>query len=244
MRRYIIFINSTLLILFLFLGTKGYHGAREWYLVKQGDIGIKGGAPGSQAKERLPIPPKASLGHSIDYYHPVTEKDLFRPERREYEAPLPSQEEPAPVVEKEIPPPAIELYGVMLEKGGELALLYDKREKDPDLRFKLVSPGTEVQGYTLAAIQAEQVVFKRNGHEIKIELSHGKSQRGGIMAASKIAPTIIEKGGEKAPLAVSVEKKTPKKKPSKPKVTTAKKEEGEETVIINTPFGKLEKKIK
>jgi hypothetical protein len=245
MRRYIIFANIALFILFIFLGMKGSRGLIEFYRIKKGDISLTGDVQRhTKTRERTPAPVIAGMGHSIDYYDVIPEKDLFRPERKEYESPLPSEENEIQSVENEIRPPAIDLYGIMIDKQRKLALLYDKREKEQNLRYKVVSSGTEIQGYKLILIQPEQIIFEKNGRKATVKLSQAKAARGGIMTAGRKAPQIIkEEKGKGASLAVSVKKEAPSEKPSESRRGTAKEEEDVKYKIIDTPFGKLKRRI-
>lgn len=247
MRRYIIFANIALFIVFIFLGMNGSRGLRELYQVKKGNINLKGRLHDYQAHERLPASSIAGMGHSADHYNVITEKDLFRPERKEYEKPLPSEEDEmqdeVQTVENEIRPPAIDLYGIMIDRNRKLALLYDNREKEVNLRYKVVSSGTEIQGYKIIVIQPEQIIFEKDGRRTTIKLSQKKEARGGLMAAGGKTTQIIEEGkGKGASLAVSIKKDAPRKKPET-KSGTGKEDDSVKYKIVNTPFGKRKVRI-
>jgi hypothetical protein len=272
MRRYIVFANIALFIVCIFLGPRAYREMREVYSSKNGISHLRGDLPTKhKEQERLPAPVLAGMGHPADYYSVVHEKDLFRPERMEHEEALPSEEEEsedeAGTAKKEIRPPLIDLYGIMIEKKKKVALLYDRREINTNLRYKVAAQGDEIQGYKLVLIQPEQIVFEKSGQKATIGLSQKKPARGGIMAVAKEAPKVAkqEKGkasptavsvekkavvkappgkGKASSLAVSVEKETTVKKPSATGSSKGKSDEEGEYRIINTPFGKLKKRIK
>jgi hypothetical protein len=272
MRRYIVFGNIALFIVCIFLGPRAYREMREVYSAKNGILHLGDGlSPTHKEQERLPAPVIAGMGHPADYYRVIHEKNLFRPEREEYENFLPSEDEgeedEASTGQKEIRPPAVDLYGIMIDEKKKVALLYDKREKNANLRYKVVSQGDEIQEYTLILIQPEQIVFEKSGAKATIELSQIKPARGGFMTVAKEAPKVAKTGtGEAAPTAVSVEKKAAVKKPpgkgessslavsvekeaavkapSKKSATKGTDDEEGEYKIIDTPFGKVKRKIK
>ena len=271
MRRYIIFINIALLILFIFLSMKGYNEAKELVLIRKGHLGIEGSVDGNQVKDGLPASFIAGIGHSSDYYDVIPEKNLFRPERKEYEnpLPLPSEEEDVDgeegiAIEDEIKPPAVDLYGVMIEGQRKMALLFDKREMDKNLQYKVVSPGIAIQDFKLIRIEPNQLIFEKKGHKAVLELSHKKHARGGVMSVgAKASPKVITTAGgnknkastkaskEDSKLVVSVD--SPKKGSSSPisnikkrpkKSGRGEKENNAEYQVVDTPFGKVKRKVK
>jgi len=253
MRRYIIITNIALFILCIFLSIKCYNEARELILIKKGDLGIEGNIDNNQTKGGLPASFIAGMGHSSDYYNVIPEKNLFRPERKEYEAHLPSQEDVEDIVEDKIKPPAVDLYGIMIEGQRKTALLFDKREKDKNLQYKVVSPGTTIHDFSLISIEPRQLIFEKNGRKAILELSHSKHARGGVMSVeSKTSPKVVTAEGKKAEekdtkLVVSVEsseKETSKTSSIKKESGRGEKEENAEYKVIDTPFGKIKRKIK
>jgi hypothetical protein len=256
MRRYIILTNIALFILFIFLSIKGYNEARELILIKKGNLGIEGNIDYNQTKDGLPASFIAGIGHSSDYYNVIPEKNLFRPERKEYESPLPlsSEEDSEEInVEDEIKPPAVDLYGIMIEGQKKTALLFDKRETDKNLQYKVVSPETTIQDFKLIRIEPNQLIFEKQGRKAILELSHKKYARGGVMSVeSKKSPTVITTEGKGAKtkdskLAVSVEsseKGTSKISSTKKRSDKEGEEDNAEYKIIDTPFGKVKRKVK
>ncbi len=219
MRRYIIFANIALFIIFIFLGMKGYDSLKELSLIKKANISVKDSHRDyTKARKGSHTSFIAGMGHSADYYDVIPEKDLFRPERKEYNEPLSSEGDETQTGKERIPLPAIDLYGIMIDKQKKLALIYDRHEKEPGLRHKVVSLGAEIQGYKLKVIQPEQIVFEKGGFLSTIKLIHKKQARGGIMAAGKKAPKIIEKGetkGKGVQQPVSTKREIPRGRPYK-----------------------------
>ena len=256
MRRYIILTNIALLVLFIFLSIKGYNEARELVLIKQGNLGIEENMDYNQEKEGLPGSFIAGIGHSYDYYNVIPEKDLFRPERKEHESPLPvepEEENGEVVLEDEIRPPAVDLYGIMIEGQRKTALLFDKREKDTKLQYKVVSQGTDIQDFKVIRIEPERLIFEKNGQKAILELSHDKQARGGFMSVgSAKSPKVVttkakETKGKDSKLAVSVEsseKSDSKVSSTKKTSSKGKEDDNAEIQIIDTPFGKVKRKVK
>jgi hypothetical protein len=271
MRRYIVFANIALFIVCIFLGPRAYRGIGEVYSVKNGVLHLRDGLPAThKERERLLAPVIAGMGHPAEHYDVIHVKNLFRPEREEYENFLPSEGEEggdeAETAEKQIRPPDVDLYGIMIDTKRKVALIYDKRERDQYQRYKVVSPGDEIQGYKLVLIQPEEIVLEKDGRRATIELSQNKPARGGVMAVAKEAPKVASKEkaeatptavsvekeaavkappgkGETPSLAVSVEKEAAVKAPSKGSSEGKSDEEGEYK-IIDTPFGKVKRRIK
>jgi len=249
MRRYIIFTNIVLFILFIFLSMQDYNGFRKLYLIRQGDLDLKENTNADYEKDILPASVIAGIGRSADYYNVIPEKDLFRQERKEYEAPLPSEEDVGDTVEDGIKPPAVDLYGIMIEGQKKIALLYDKQEKEQNLRYKVVSPGTDIQGFNLIKIDPEQLIFEKNGKKAILVLSHQKQARGGIMSLGKGGAKVITKKAETreekgSQLAISVETSSKETSGTKRKSAQAKEDENAEYKVVDTPFGKVKRKVK
>ena len=85
----------------------------------------------------------------------------------------------------------------MIDNTKKVALIYDKREREKNLRYKVVSKGDEIQGYKVTRIQAEQIIVEKDGSTATILLSQEKAARGGIMATKKKVPNIVNKTKEK-----------------------------------------------
>jgi hypothetical protein len=167
------------------------------------------------------------------------------------------------VIEDEIKPPAVDLYGIMIEGQRKTALLFDKREKDKNLQYKVVSPGTAIQDFKLIRIEPNQLIFEKKGHKAVLELSHNKYARGGVMSvgAKKSPKVVTTAGGKKkktstraskgdSKLVVSVD--SPKKgsspisniKKSPKRSGRGEKEDNAEYQVVDTPFGKVKRKVK
>lgn len=240
MRKYIIFANLVLVIVFIFLGMKSYDSVRGLSLRKKVNIPIKdSNRDYANARKYSHTSFMAGANHPINYYDVIPEKNLFRPERKEYKDPLSTEKKEAQAGGNSIPPPAIDLYGIMIDKQKKVALLYDKREKEKNLRYKVVSTGAEIQGYTIMRIQTEQIILEKDGRQATIQLSQAKAARGGIMATGKQARTII--GKEKTKKKV-VTKPVSSKKDIPMGVPFIVQEGNVKYRVIKTPVG--EKKIR
>jgi hypothetical protein len=241
MRKYIIFANLVLVIVFIFLGMKSYDSVKGLSLRKKVNIPMKdSNRDYAKARKYSRTSFMAGANHPINYYDVIPEKNLFRPERKEYkEESLSTEKNQAQAGGNSISPPAIDLYGIMIDKQKKVALLYDKREKEKNLRYKIVSTGAEIQGYTIMRIQTEQIILEKDGRQATIQLSQEKAARGGIMATGKQARTIIGKEETKKKV---VTKPVSSKKDIPMGVPFIVQEGNVKYRVIKTPVG--EKKIR
>ena len=193
MRKYIIFANCALVIVVIFLGMKSYDSVKELSQRKKMDIPIKHSkVEYSKTLRHSRTSFLAGASHPVNYYNVIPKKDLFRPEREEYnEESLSIEKKEASTVKKNIPMPAVDLYGIMIDKKKRVALLYDKREKEKNLRYKVVSIGAEIQGYTLVRIETDQIIVEKDGNTATILLNQVKAARGGVMVTKQKVRKII-----------------------------------------------------
>ena len=246
MRKYIIFANLALVIVVIFLGMKSYGRMKELSREKKINIPIKQGNR-EYAKVPKKLRPSSMAGsrHPGSYYDVIPKNNLFRPERKEYEEPLSNEKKKAPMDNKDIRPPAVDLYGIMIDNNKKVALIYDQREKVQNLRYKVVSIGSEIQGYEVIRIQAEHIIVEKDGRRATIKLSQAKVARGGMMTPSKKVPKIVKKTkttekGVTTP--GKVKKLVPDNIPPRAPAFEIKKEGGFTYKIIKTPVG--ERKIR
>lgn len=234
MRKYIIFANLFLVIAVIFLGMKSYDRAKELSQRKKINTPIKhSNREYTKARKYSRNSLLAGASHSVNYYNVIPEKDLFRPERKEYkEEPLSNKKKEVEIKKKDIQPPAVDLYGIMIDKKKSVALVYDKREKEQNLRYKVVSTGDEIQGYKVIRIQAEQIIVEKAGRMATIPLSHAKSARGGIMDTEEKVTKIIKKTeptGKSVTMPKEARKLVPDKIPQKQKAPTFETKKKENT---------------
>lgn len=122
-------------------------------------------APASPALGAFDAPPLAA-------FSAVTERPLFTPTRRPFQAdPRPAAAPPAAAPPEGPAPIEFSLVGVALSEGERVALV--RRQEDGEV-FR-VTEGGEVLGWVAASIGRERAIFRRGDREERLELEFGAS---------------------------------------------------------------------
>ena len=192
-RRYIILINFFLIILSLFLVNRIYKiwTSNEYQNVTQGTEQKQGpfSEPTLNGSKRLPR--KA--------YQDIVNKDLFRPERTEWQAPV--EEKEAQTVTKTAP--KIDVYGIVISNSFKYAWIKGAGKKD---KSNKISEGESIEEWKVSAITPLSVSLSKGEESVEYKLIEpGKPKQ----------RTIPKSLVPKEPAAKPV-KQTNKQQPAKP----------------------------
>lgn len=194
LRRYIIFINLFFIILSLFLVNSIYKiwTSNEYQLVAEET---------EQSQESFPEPTLSSSRRpSRKAYQAIVDKDLFRPERTEWRAPV--EEKEAQTVSKIAP--KIDVYGIVISSGFKYAWIKGRGKKDKSNR---ISEGESVEEWKVSAITPNAVSLSKGEESIEYKLIEpGKPKQ----------RTIPKSLVPKKPASKQVKKPSKKRQPPKP----------------------------
>jgi len=193
LRRYIILINFFFIILSLFLANRIYKiwTSNEYQNVARGTEQSHGtfSEPTLNSSKRLPR--KA--------YQDIVNKDLFRPERTEWQAPV--QEQESQTITKTAP--KIDVYGIVISNGFKYAWIKGRGKKEKNNK---ISEGESIEEWKVSAITPHAVSLSKGEESVEYKLIEpGKPKK----------RTIPKSLVPKKPASKRV-KKTSKRQPAKP----------------------------
>lgn len=131
--------------------------------------------PGASAQEKASAPPEKEAEPARTEkasYDFITEKDLFRPERRRYTAPIiakPRVKETkvaavvAPPPPLKTPPPKLVLVGTALVDNGNAAIL----DYNGPVKKGFYKVGDRIEDFTISDIKKDSIVLERGGEYVK-----------------------------------------------------------------------------
>lgn len=184
-------------------------------------------AGGNAAKERMP--PKTE-------FQEVVGKNLFSSDRMEYAPPAPEAEEVMEDPKPQVDGRMINLFGVVLMDGYEVALINNPDLKS-DRKSLWVKRGDWVGQLKVEQIDTDSVTFSGEGKKkFRVGLYDQSKTRRTIIATPQSQPTVVAAVQEKKPKIESkkeVDLKSNTKKDSKV---------DEQYEMISTPFGMMRRK--
>lgn len=107
---------------------------------------------------------------AADPYAIISEKNLFRPDRKEWIIEKPD----AKMVDKKIDTSKLELFGTIIVGDKKGALIHDKQAKKEEKRTNIYSLGDYIGGYVISAIDEKRVVLDYYGEKVTLSLHEGK----------------------------------------------------------------------
>jgi len=112
------------------------------------------------------------LVEAADPYAIISEKNLFRPDRKEWVIENPDSE----IVDKKVNPDELELYGTIIIGDKKSALIHEKKSKrkDKNEKAEIYSLGDYIGGYVVSAIDEKRVVLDYYGEKVTLYLHEGK----------------------------------------------------------------------
>lgn len=189
------------------------------------------------------------LAAAVDY-NVIVEKNLFSPDRM---ANVQDQESQPVAEELKISGEKIMLFGVIMIDGNKSALINNPAKSEGGKDYRWVKAGDRISNLKVVEIQKDRIMLNDGNTEYKISLfDQNKTKPAPAAAPVKEEPKIIStgpttgSGGEKAaqkPSDTGKTEESDKKAAPKTQEKVKPSEEGEYR-IINTPFGKIKKKIK
>jgi hypothetical protein len=213
-------VNIFLLALVVFLGVKTHD---VWGPTKEtaGEI-RRVSKPSSRKHKRFnpkKMPPESA-------FNSVVEKNLFTPKRKTAAAEEPGSEPEPEIVELPELGKRFIVYGIVIADGHERALVKNPGRKRGDRKDVWVQVGDSVGEFEIAAIMKDRVIVTEgaNRYEALLYDEDTPKKREAVEKSTQPAVIVTE----------------PKKSSQK---TQKKAEEGKYRVI-NTPFGKIKKKVK
>lgn len=218
-------INAILLAAAVFLGYNAYLTWTEKEITKTdpSPSSIAADWPEKKIVSRRMQPPTA--------YNVVSEKTLFSPDRKAYEAPA-AVKSPEPVAEVrtvQVAGQTITLYGVILSGGFKSALVNNPAPKRGERHMKWVSVGDRIENLIVADIREQSIIIKDDTRLIEILLYDRSNPKSRTEVAKSSAPTVITTQPETQTI--------PKPRPSIPE-----KADQSEYETVVTPFGKITRK--
>lgn len=129
------------------------------------------------------------LAEAADPYAIISEKNLFRPDRKEWVI----EKSDSKMVDKKINPDELELYGTIIVGNKKSALIHEKKTKRKGKRkngkAEIYSLGDYVGGYVISAIDEKRVVLDYYGDKVTLYLHEGKeSPKGDVTPLSEEKP--------------------------------------------------------
>jgi len=136
-----------------------------------------------RAGEKPVAPPAVrNRHHPRRFYQPIIDKDLFRPERTEWEPPRQETETPQQQDGSAPEPPEVIVYGIVISDDLKLALLKvsdvaesNRRRRSPTRskekeELTKVEEGDQVEGWLVEAIEPDTVFLARNNETLAFHL--------------------------------------------------------------------------
>ncbi len=222
------FINAVLMVIVVFLALKVYGVWSDGYGVSH-----KAGFQGS----KKPIRQKRMLKGNVpaeSSYGVIVSKNLFSPDRMEPVAESLRNE----TRETKLPGKKIYLYGVVLSDDYKLALITNPVRGKGDRKDIWVHVGDKVDDLKVIEILKDRILLAKGLKEYEISLyDKNKPKRRGISTSGK-KPTVVVADARKE------EKRTQGKgSQGKKSVEEVESDKGKYR-IIDTPFGKIKRRIK
>jgi len=112
------------------------------------------------------------LAEAADPYTIISEKNLFRPDRKEWVI----EEPDSKMVDKKVDPNKLELYGTIIIGDKKSALIHDKKSKKKggNKKAEIYSLGDYIGGYVVSVIDEKRVVLDYYGEKVTLYLHEGK----------------------------------------------------------------------
>jgi len=197
LRRYIILINFFFIILSLFL-VKGIYKiwtSNEYQNVTQGTERNHGtfSEPTLNGSKRLPR--KA--------YQDIVDKDLFRPERTEWQAPI--QEQEAQTVTKTAP--KIDVYGIVISNGFKYAWIKGTGRKE---KSNKISEGESIEAWKVSAITPLSVSLSKGEESVEYKLIEPGKPKKRTIPKSLVPKKPVKKTSKRQPVKKSLQRRTKK----------------------------------
>jgi len=186
--------------------------------------------------------PAPNLIH-FSNYNVIGQKNLFRPERREWVSPVnvenSSQEKKPEKAVRAKPPPRLTLYGTIIYGDDvKIAIIKGAGSRGSPEEKRNYRLGDEISGYKIKEIKEERVVLAKGEEVIELKLREGKPRR----TAPRLRPQPQRQVGKRAvnprtrqPITASVGRG------KEPERIVVKGPGGREIVkrkkVIRTPFG-------
>ena len=216
------FINFFLAVFAVLLGLKAYG---VWSEERKSSSEVRPvEKPSSRSEKRIVkrrMPPESAYGV-------VVERTLFSPERV---PPDLQEEEPESEEIKvlKISGKKLFLYGVIIMDEYKAALITNPEVKRGEKKQKWVMVGDTVGDFRVAGIKKDMIILAEEAKEHEILLYDKDKPRSGSPVKKKAKPTVV--------------KAAQKKSTPQPKVSIKKELSKREYKSVDTPFGKIRRKI-
>lgn len=112
----------------------------------------------------------AGPAEAADPYAVITEKNLFRPDRKEWVI----EKLDTKMMDKKVDAGNLQLYGTIIIGERKGALIQDKKANKNDKKSDLYSLGDYIGGYVLSAVEEKSVVLDYYGEKVTLYLHEGK----------------------------------------------------------------------
>jgi len=157
LRRYIIIINFFLIVLSILLidGIYNIWTSKEHQQAAQGTEVPQDPFPEPKLKASVRLPKKA--------YQEIVDKDLFRPERTEWRAPV--EEKEAATVMKTAP--KLDVYGIVISGGFKYAWVKGQGTQE---KSDKISEGQSIEEWRVSAITPYAVSLSRGKESVEYKL--------------------------------------------------------------------------
>lgn len=144
-------------------------------------------SPGEQTTPSQRVP--------VTDYAVISDKNLFRPERK-----MPLETQPG----KAVPKPDVVLYGTLIGDDGSYAFIEDKKAPystpGRGKRQVTLKKGDHLSGYILSEVEANRIVLVKGEDKVVVMLDDGAKTRTGGASATPSSPQAMPSS---APAAVS-----------------------------------------
>ena len=183
--------------------------------------------PGKMITKRT-MPPESAYGIVVD-------KNLFFPDRAEF---IPDESEPeTKAPQAKVSGKKILLYGVVLMDDYKKALISNPRPEAGERRAKWVKTGDRIGDFSVTRIKKDSIILAEGTKKYEIFLYDKDKPKRRTTAAGKSRPTVVTT----KPAAAAAKLK---RRPPMPRISKEKNSSEGEYKIINTPFGKIKRKVK
>ena len=223
-------INISLAVFVIFFGIKGLE---VW---RGGDGTIPETRTGKNS--RKPLPAKRIVGRVMppeSVYGIVADKNLFFPDRAEFIPDESGPETKAP--QAKVSGKKILLYGVVLMDDYRKALIGNPRPEAGERRSKWVKAGDRMGDFSVTEIKKDSIILTEGARKYEIFLYDKDKPKRRAKAAGRSRPTVVTT----KPAATAAKSK---RRPPMPGISKKKNSSEGEYKIIDTPFGKIRRKVK
>jgi len=173
----------------------------------------------------------AKTAVAADPYAVISEKNLFRPDRKEWVL----EKTDSKMLDKKIDTSKLELFGTIIIGDKKSALIFDKqinkkknkkvKTRNRNKKAELYSLGDYMGGYVISAIDAKRVVLDYYGEKVMLYLHEGKEPtKGDVTPLYEEKPRPAKRKGRP--------KKAKPKSPTRSKLTSSKIPEA----LAKSPF--------